>query len=40
VRDIVIGPDGYLYVSLSLPGQRLSDTTVGAIVRMLPEPSR
>jgi glucose/arabinose dehydrogenase len=37
VRDIVIGPDGYLYVALSLPGQRLSDTTAGAIVRMLPQ---
>jgi glucose/arabinose dehydrogenase len=36
VRDIVIGPDGYFYVSLSLPGQRLSDTTAGVIVRMLP----
>jgi glucose/arabinose dehydrogenase len=37
VRDIVIGPDGYLYVSLSLPGQRLSDTTAGVIVRMIPQ---
>jgi aldose sugar dehydrogenase len=37
VRDIVIGPDGYFYVSLSLPGQRVSDTTAGVIVRMLPQ---
>ena len=37
VRDIVIGPDGYLYVAVSLPGQRLSDTTAGVVVRMLPE---
>ena len=37
VRDIIIGPDGYLYVALSLPGQRLSDTTAGVIVRMLPQ---
>ena len=37
VRDIVIGPDGLLYVSLSLPGQRLSDTTAGVIVRMVPQ---
>ncbi|HET7219730.1 MAG TPA: PQQ-dependent sugar dehydrogenase [Vicinamibacterales bacterium] len=37
VRDIIIGPDGYLYVSLSLPGQRLSDTTAGVIVRMIPQ---
>jgi glucose/arabinose dehydrogenase len=36
VRDIIIGPDGYFYVSLSLPGQRVSDTTAGVIVRMLP----
>jgi aldose sugar dehydrogenase len=37
VRDIVIGPDGYLYIAVSLPGQRLSDTTAGVIVRMLPQ---
>lgn len=36
VRDIIIGPDGYFYVSLSLPGQRVSDTTAGVIVRMVP----
>jgi glucose/arabinose dehydrogenase len=36
VRDIVIGPDGYFYLSLSLPGQRVSDTTAGVIVRMIP----
>jgi glucose/arabinose dehydrogenase len=36
VRDVVIGPDGLLYVSLSLPGQRLSDTTAGVIVRLVP----
>ena len=32
VRDIIIGPDGFLYVSLSLPGQRLSDTTAVFVV--------
>jgi glucose/arabinose dehydrogenase len=37
VRDIVIGPDGYFYLSLSLPGQRVSDTTPGVIVRMVPQ---
>jgi glucose/arabinose dehydrogenase len=37
VRDIVIGPDGYLYIAVSLPGQRLSDTTAGVIVRMFPQ---
>jgi glucose/arabinose dehydrogenase len=36
VRDIIIGPDGLFYVSLSLPGQRVSDTTAGVIVRMVP----
>jgi aldose sugar dehydrogenase len=36
VRDIVTGPDGYFYVALSLPGQRLSDTTAGVVVRLLP----
>ena len=37
VRDIVTGPDGLFYVSLNLPGQRLSDTTAGVIVRMVPK---
>jgi glucose/arabinose dehydrogenase len=36
VRDIIIGPDGYFYVALSLPGQRLSDTTAGVVIRMVP----
>jgi glucose/arabinose dehydrogenase len=36
VRDIVTGPDGYLYVALSVPGVRLSDTTPGLIVRLVP----
>jgi glucose/arabinose dehydrogenase/cytochrome c5 len=36
VRDIVIGPDGLFYVALSLPGQRLSDTTAGVVVRLVP----
>ncbi|HXW08774.1 MAG TPA: PQQ-dependent sugar dehydrogenase [Vicinamibacterales bacterium] len=38
VRDIITGPDGLFYVSLSLPGQRLSDTTAGVVVRMVPVP--
>ena len=38
VRDIVTGPDGFIYVSLNLPGQRLSDTTAGVIVRLAPQP--
>jgi aldose sugar dehydrogenase len=36
VRDIIIGPDGLFYVSLSLPGLRVSDTTAGVIVRLVP----
>jgi glucose/arabinose dehydrogenase len=36
VRDITVGPDGLFYVALSLPGARLSDTTAGAIVRLIP----
>ena len=36
VRDIVTGPDGYFYLSLSLPGKRVSDTTAGVIVRLVP----
>lgn len=36
VRDVVTGPDGLLYVALSVPGVRLSDTTPGMIVRLVP----
>jgi glucose/arabinose dehydrogenase len=36
VRDIVTGPDGYLYVALSVPGVRLSDATPGLIIRLVP----
>lgn len=36
VRDVVSGPDGYLYVAVNLPGQRLSDTTAGTVVRLVP----
>lgn len=36
VRDVIIGPDGYLYVALSVPGVRVSDTTPGTIVRLVP----
>lgn len=38
VRDIVTGPDGFFYVALNLPGQRLSDTTAGVVVRLVPVP--
>jgi aldose sugar dehydrogenase len=36
VRDIIIGPDGYFYVATALPGRRLSDTTVGFVLRLVP----
>jgi glucose/arabinose dehydrogenase len=37
VRDIIVGPDGYFYAALSLPGQRVFDTTAGVIVRIVPQ---
>lgn len=36
VRDIVTGPDGLLYVALQLPGARVSDSTPGVVVRLVP----
>ncbi|MPZ18942.1 MAG: glucose sorbosone dehydrogenase [Luteitalea sp.] len=36
VRDVSTGPDGYLYVALAVPGVRVSDTTPGMIVRLVP----
>src|SRR5262249_23879117 len=36
VRDVVVGPDGLLYVALNTPGVRLSDTTPGMIIRLVP----
>jgi aldose sugar dehydrogenase len=36
VRDIIAGPDGLFYVALSLPGARVSDTTAGVVVRLVP----
>ncbi len=36
VRDIIMGPDGYFYVATALPGRRLSDTTVGFVLRLVP----
>jgi aldose sugar dehydrogenase len=36
VRDIIQGPDGFLYVATALPGRRLSDTTVGFVLRLVP----
>jgi glucose/arabinose dehydrogenase len=36
VRDVIVGPDGLLYVALNIPGVRLSDTTPGMIIRLVP----
>jgi len=36
VRDMVTGPDGYIYVALQDSGPQLSSTTPGRIVRLVP----
>jgi hypothetical protein len=36
VRDVVVGPDGYVYVALNIPGIRLSDSMPGLIIRLVP----
>jgi glucose/arabinose dehydrogenase len=36
VRDIVVGPDGLFYVATALPGERMSSTTVGFVLRLVP----
>jgi glucose/arabinose dehydrogenase len=36
VRDIIMGPDGLFYVATALPGQKLSDTTEGFVLRLVP----
>jgi aldose sugar dehydrogenase len=36
VHDVVIGPDGLLYVTLQLPGQSLSASTPGMVARLVP----
>jgi glucose/arabinose dehydrogenase len=36
VHDVIIGPDGYLYVTLQLPGRSLSESTVGMVARLIP----
>jgi hypothetical protein len=36
VRDIAVGPDGYFYVALQIPGVKLSDSTQGFVVRLIP----
>jgi glucose/arabinose dehydrogenase len=36
VRDVVIGPDGYLYVLLQRPGDVFSQSTAGMVARLVP----
>jgi len=36
VRDVAIGPDGYLYVLLQRPGQVVSQSTSGMLARLVP----
>jgi len=36
VHDVIQGPDGYLYVTLQLPGQMLSQSTPGMVARLIP----
>jgi glucose/arabinose dehydrogenase len=36
VHDVIVGPDGYLYVTLQLPGRSLSESTSGMVARLIP----
>jgi glucose/arabinose dehydrogenase len=36
VRDVIVGPDGYLYVALQMPGQVLPQSTPGVVARLVP----
>jgi glucose/arabinose dehydrogenase len=36
VRDVAIGPEGYLYLLLQMPGQMLSQSTSGMLARLVP----
>ena len=36
VHDVIIGPDDFLYVTLQLPGQRVSESTPGMVARLIP----
>jgi glucose/arabinose dehydrogenase len=37
VRDVIVGPDGYLYVILQVPGQPVSQSTPGVVARLVPQ---
>jgi glucose/arabinose dehydrogenase len=36
VHDVIVGSDGFLYVTLQLPGQVLSQSTPGMVARLVP----
>jgi aldose sugar dehydrogenase len=36
VRDVVMGPEGYLYIILQRPGQPVSQSTEGLVARLVP----
>jgi aldose sugar dehydrogenase len=36
VHDVVAGPDGFIYVTLQVPGQSLSQSTPGSVARLVP----
>jgi aldose sugar dehydrogenase len=36
VHDVIVGPDGLLYVTLQLPGRVLSQSTPGMVARLVP----
>jgi aldose sugar dehydrogenase len=40
VRDIVTGPDGYLYVALATPAAKVFLTSPGRIIRLMPSQSK
>jgi aldose sugar dehydrogenase len=37
VHDVIVGPDGYLYTTLQLPGRQLSESTEGMVIRLIPQ---
>jgi len=37
VRDVVTGPDGYLYLALQVPGAQVTASTPGRVVRLVPQ---
>jgi glucose/arabinose dehydrogenase len=36
VRDVIVGPEGYLYVALQVPGQVMPQSTPGVVARLVP----